>query len=141
MTRRTYPTVAAAEFAAQQPQFLTNTHAARCALGDYFGLRNLGINYTRIPPGAISALRHAHNVQDEGVFILAGTPTLRTDEGDTRLQPGQFVGFAAGTGNAHQLINTTTEDVLCLEFGDRTPGDQAVYPDDPPEVVRAALGG
>jgi len=29
-------------------------------LGDLFGLTNFGVNLTRLKPGAISALRHAH---------------------------------------------------------------------------------
>ena len=137
----TNPPIAAAALAAtNQPAFLTQTNAARFAMGDVFGLSNFGVNYTRIPPGAISALRHAHSHQDEAVFILSGHPTLRTDEGETELQPGMFVGFKAGTGNAHQLVNRTQEDVICIEIGDRNPNDQATYPDDDPAVVRAALG-
>lgn len=138
---KTNPPIAAAALAATtQPAFLTQTNAARFALGGLFGLSQFGVNYTRIPPGAISALRHAHSHQDEAVFILSGRPTLRTDEGETELQPGMFVGFKAGTGNAHQLVNRTEEDVICIEVGDRNPNDQATYPDDDPAVVRAALG-
>ncbi len=44
-------------------------------------------------------------------------------------------GFKAGTGNAHRLINETGEDVVYLEVGDRTPGDQAHYPDDDIQAV------
>ena len=36
----------------------------------------------------------------------------------------------AGTGDAHRLLNETSEDVLYLEVGDRTAGDEASYPDD-----------
>ena len=39
-------------------------------------------------------------------------------------------GFAAGTGNGHRLLNDTDTDVLYLEVGDRTPGDEGSYPDD-----------
>ena len=39
-------------------------------------------------------------------------------------------GLKAGTGNAHRLINETSEEVVYLEVGDRTPGDEASYPDD-----------
>ncbi len=100
------------------------------ALGDYFGLTNFGVNLTRLAPGAISALRHAHSRQDEFVYILQGTPTLYTDEGPTRLGPGMCAGFRAGAGNAHHLVNETRDDVLYLEVGDRTAGDGASYPDD-----------
>jgi len=104
-------------------------------LGDRFGLRNFGVNLTTLKPGAVSALRHAHTRQDEFVYVLQGRPTLVTDAGRTPLAPGMCAGFAAGTGDAHQLVNETGEDVLYLEVGDRTPGDQGHYPDDDLEAV------
>lgn len=105
-------------------------------LGDLFGLTNFGVNLTRLLPGAVSALRHAHSKQDEFVYILEGHPTLHTDEGRARLSPGMCAGFKAGTGNGHRLMNETREDVLYLEVGDRTPGDEGSYPDDD---LRAAM--
>jgi len=99
-------------------------------LGDLFGLKNFGVNLTRLAPKAVSALRHAHTRQDEFVYILEGRPTMHTDEGRTQLSPGMCAGFKAGTGNGHCLINETTEDVVYLEIGDRTPGDEGTYPDD-----------
>lgn len=99
-------------------------------LGDQFGLTNFGVNLTRLAPNAQSALRHAHSRQDEFMYILEGHPTLVTNEGRTRLAPGMCAGFKAGGGNANHLINETEEDVVYLEIGDRTPGDDAVYPDD-----------
>ncbi|HEU4387662.1 MAG TPA: cupin domain-containing protein [Blastocatellia bacterium] len=99
-------------------------------LGDLFGLTNFGVNLTRLAPRAVSALRHAHTKQDEFVYILQGHPTLHTDEGPTRLSPGMCAGFKAGTGNGHRLINETEEEVIYLEVGDRTPGDEGSYPDD-----------
>lgn len=109
------------------------------ALGDLFGLKNFGVNLTRLAPGSMSALRHAHAKQDEFVYVLEGTPTLRTDEGATRLSPGMCAGFRSGTGNAHHLVNESTSDVVYLEIGDRTPGDSAVWPDDDLQVLE--IGG
>lgn len=99
-------------------------------LGDLFGLTNFGVNLTRLAPNAVSALRHAHTKQDEFIYVLQGQPTLHTDEGRTRLSPGMCAGFKAGIGNGHRLINETTEEVVYLEVGDRTPGDEGSYPDD-----------
>ncbi|HVY06532.1 MAG TPA: cupin domain-containing protein [Burkholderiales bacterium] len=99
-------------------------------LGDLFGLANFGVNLTRLVPGSVSALRHAHTKQDEFIYIIEGNPTLHTDEGRTRLSPGMCAGFKAGTGNAHCLVNETAADVVYLEVGDRTPGDEGSYPDD-----------
>ena len=99
-------------------------------LGDLFGLSSFGVNLTRLAPGAMSALRHAHTRQDEFIYILQGHPTLCTDAGRTPLAPGMCAGFKAGTGNGHHLINETADDVVYLEAGDRTPGDEGSYPDD-----------
>jgi uncharacterized cupin superfamily protein len=110
-------------------------------LGDLFGLTNFGVNLTRLAPGAMSALRHAHSRQDELVYVLEGEPTLVTDRGETPLRPGMCAGFRAGTGNAHHLVNRTSSPALYLEIGDRTPGDSATYPDDDLEARLAADGG
>ena len=104
-------------------------------LGDVFALTNFGVNLTRLVPSASSALRHAHSKQDEFIYILEGSPVLITDAGETQLFPGMCSGFKAGTGNAHQLINHTTEDVVYLEVGDRTMDDSAIYPDDDIQAV------
>lgn len=100
------------------------------ALGHAFGLSVFGVNLTRLAPGAWSALRHAHTRQDEFIYVLEGHPTLYTDAGRTPLSPGMCAGFPAGTGNAHHLVNESDADVLYLEIGDRTAGDEATYPDD-----------
>lgn len=104
-------------------------------LGAVFGLENFGVNLTRLTPGSVSALRHAHSRQDEFVYILEGSPTLYTDEGATRLEAGMCAGFRAGSGNAHQLVNESDREVLYLEIGDRTPGDEGSYPDDDLKAV------
>jgi uncharacterized cupin superfamily protein len=98
-------------------------------LGDRFGLRNFGVNLTRLAPGAQSAYRHAHQRQDEFVYILEGEATLVTDAGRTPLSPGMCAGFRAGTGDAHHIVNEGTADVVLLEVGDRTAPDEASYPE------------
>lgn len=104
-------------------------------LGDLFGLANFGVNLTTLAPGGMSALRHAHSVQDEFVYVLEGTATLVTDEGKTALRPGMCVGFRAGTGNAHHVRNESSHDVIYLEIGDRLAGDSAVWPDDDLQLI------
>ena len=138
MGKASYPVALVAEKAAprSRPTNYPEPFASRVngrlkqPLGELFGLANFGVNLTTLAPGAMSALRHAHSKQDEFVYILRGQATLHTDEGRTRLSPGMCAGFKAGTGNAHHLLNETKEDVVYLEVGDRTPGDEGTYPDD-----------
>lgn len=99
-------------------------------LGDFFGLDGFGLNLTELAPGAVSALRHAHEVQDEMIYVLKGQPTLIDERGETLLSPGMCAGFKGGDNNAHQLVNNTAETVTYLEIGDRRSGDAASYPDD-----------
>ena len=106
-------------------------------LGDVFGLTNFGVNLTRLAPGGSSALRHTHTRQDEFIYVLSGHPVLKTDAGEVPLSPGMCAGFKAGNGDAHQLLNPTSEEVIFLEVGDRSAGDEVVYPDDD---IQAAFG-
>ena len=128
MPEPSYPVaVATAEVPARdQVSFYPEPFASRMAgrqkriLGDLFGLKNFGVNLTRLAPKAMSALRHAHSRQDEFVYVLEGRPTPVTDEGRTQLAPGMCAGYRSGTGNAHHFVNETSEDVVYLEIGDRS---------------------
>jgi uncharacterized cupin superfamily protein len=100
------------------------------ALGTPFGLANFGVNLVRLSPGAVSALRHAHSRQDEFVYVIEGDPTVITDAGATLLRPGMCVGFKAGTGDAHHIVNRSEADVVYLEVGDRSFPDHVTYPED-----------
>src|SRR5215469_1776650 len=117
-----------------EPFFSRMSKREKRPLGDLFGLKNFGVNRTRLEPGGESALLHRHSRQDEFVYILEGNPTLVTDRGEVALAPGMCAGFAAG-GIAHHLINRTASDVLYLEIGDRSAGDDGVYPADDLKAV------
>lgn len=145
MEQTIYPTVVTAAEAPPRtkPSNYPEPFASRMTgrekrpLGDLFGLTNFGVNFTRLIPGAVSSLQHAHSRQDEFIYILKGEPTLITSAGETRMRPGMCAGFKAGTGNAHHLANRTTTEVVYLEVGDRTRGDAGSYPVDD---IQAALG-
>jgi len=101
----------------------------RRRLGDALGLKNFGVNLLRLPPGCVSSQRHWHSRQDEFVFVVAGEVVLVTDGGEQLLTVGMAAGFPAGKADGHHLINRGAADALVLEVGDRTPGDEADYPD------------
>ena len=122
-----------------EPFFSRMAKREKRQLGDLFGLRNFGVNLTTLAPGGESALLHRHSRQDEFIYILAGEPTLVTDVGETRLAPGMCAGFPA-RGVAHQLVNRTRADVVYLEIGDRTAGDEGEYPRDDLKAVMDADG-
>jgi uncharacterized cupin superfamily protein len=110
---------------------------SKTKLGDLFGLSNFGVNLTTLEPGAETALFHTHAVQDEFVFVLEGNPSLAFGEEEFQLAPGDCMGFRAGTGVGHHLINRTEQVVTVIEVGDRTPGERVEYPRDD---IAAELG-
>lgn len=138
-------TVAADAPPKSKPSNYPEPFAARMAartkrpLGDVFGLKNFGVNLTRLKPGGSSALHHRHLRQDEFVYILEGMPTLFVGEKSVQLRPGMVAGFAAG-GCAHHLENQTDQDCVFLEVGDRTTGDAVSYPVDDIQAILGADG-
>jgi uncharacterized cupin superfamily protein len=101
----------------------------RRKLGDHAGLKNFGVNLTRLDPGSESSMRHWHEKQDEFIYVIEGELTLVSEAGRQKLRPGMAAGFPAGKADGHQLINETDRPALYLEIGDRMPGDSASYPD------------
>jgi len=106
------------------------TEREKRVLGDPLGLTHFGVNLVRLPPGAASALRHWHSLEDEFVMVLEGEATLLTNAGERALGPGMAAGFPAGKSDGHCLVNRGSRDVVYLEVGDRRPGDEVAYPDD-----------
>ena len=114
---------------------------SRQRVGNAAGLTHFGVNLTTLTPGAQSALRHWHTRQDEFIYVISGELTLVTNMGETQLKPGMMAGFPANVTDGHHLINRSDEMATYLEIGDRTPGDQAQYPDHDLLAVSKAEGG
>ncbi len=94
----------------------------RLSIGSPFaralGLHHLAIHHEVLPPGRRTSYPHAHESEEEFVYVIEGTPDLFLDGVLHRLKPGDGVGFAAGTGQAHCLINNSTEPARLLAVGE-----------------------
>lgn len=100
-------------------------------LAKLVGLTQFGVNMVRLGPGSQTALRHWHEQEDEFVYVMKGTATLIDENGPRPMHEGEFVGFPAGSPNAHHILNRSTELVLLLVVGSRRPGQETIhYPDD-----------
>ena len=132
---------AARTTATNYPEHLATRVAGRTKrpLGDPFGLTAFGVNLTTLPPGAMSALHHQHSKQDDWVYVLKGTVTLHRGDASYVMTAGMCTGFPAG-GEVHHLENTSDEDVVILEVGNRVEGDAVAYPEDDLAAVLGADG-
>lgn len=99
-------------------------------LGDACGLTKMGVNLVTLNPGALSALRHWHTLEDEFVYVLSGEVVLVTNDGEQVLSAGMCAGYPAGSRDAHHFINRSDKPAQYLEIGNRIDGDNAFYPDD-----------
>ena len=99
-------------------------------LGDACGITKFGVNLVTLGPGARSALRHWHTLEDEFVYVVAGEVVLITDAGEQTLQAGICAGYAAGSRDGHHMVNRSSAPAQYLEIGNRIDGDNAFYPDD-----------
>ena len=99
------------------------------ALGNALGLNQFGVNLVTLAPGAWSSQRHWHENEDEFVYILEGTATLITDDGESTLEAGTAAGFPAGQPDGHHLVNRSDAPVVYLEVGTRAREETAHYSD------------
>jgi uncharacterized cupin superfamily protein len=94
------------------------------------GLTQFGAYLDTLAPGAWSSHRHWHSAEDEFLYLLSGTATLRDDNGLTDLFPGDALAWRHGDPNAHHLTNRGDVPCQWLMVGSRAKGDICTYPDD-----------
>jgi uncharacterized cupin superfamily protein len=98
-------------------------------LGDAAGLTQFGVNLVRLAPGVWSSQRHWHELEDEFAYVLEGELVLVTDEGETKMVPGDCAGFKAGVRDGHCFQNRSDRDAILLVVGSRIDGDHGGYSD------------
>ncbi|MCL2532315.1 MAG: cupin domain-containing protein [Oscillospiraceae bacterium] len=82
-----------------------------------------------LPPGNAAYPYHYHTQNEEFFYILSGTGTLRTPQGERPVRAGDALFFPAGEQGAHKLTNTGDEPLIYLDFDTSHPIDVALYPD------------
>jgi uncharacterized cupin superfamily protein len=98
-------------------------------LGEKLGLTRIGIHHERLLPGRRTSYPHAESAEEEFVYVLEGTPDAWIDGHLHRLQPGDAVGFPAGTGICHSFLNNTAREVHLLVVGERPKDENRIrYP-------------
>lgn len=96
-------------------------------LGDMSGLKRIGANLVRIPPGKESFIPHAHLVEEEMAFVIEGAGEVVLDGVRHPIGPGDYVGFPTD-GVVHSLVNTGAVDLVYLTVGERARVEVATMP-------------
>jgi uncharacterized cupin superfamily protein len=111
-------------------------------IGEAAGARDLGYNLTLVKPGARSNPFHFHHAEEEAFYVLEGHGILRQgdeggDEEMIEIRAGDVVAFPAGTGIAHQFVNTSDAPLVYLAISTKARLDVAEYPDSDKVNVRS----
>jgi uncharacterized cupin superfamily protein len=103
--------------------------AGSAQLGPMLGATRLGMTVYELPPGQAICPYHFHWGDEEWLIVVAGSPTLRTPEGRTALEPGDVVCFPVGPAGAHRVGNTGDESVRVAVFSNTHEFGIIEYPD------------
>lgn len=80
------------------------------------GTTDVAVNYFELAPGDSFGFDfHRHRDQEELFYVMAGTATFRTEDGDVEVGPAEAVRFAPGEFQLGR--NETDERVRALAIG------------------------
>jgi len=98
-------------------------------VGPLVGGEAMGMSVYELPPGQSICPYHYEVGFEEWLFVLVGTPTLRSPEGEERLRPWDAVFFPDGETGAHKVTNETDETVRVAMLSNKGDPGVAIYPD------------
>ena len=101
----------------------------RKQLGSAAGGEKLGCSLYEVLPGRRAFPYHYHLANEEAIYVLEGSGTLRIGEEEIRVSEGDYVALPARAEAAHQLITSSESVLRYLCFSTMIEPDVMVYPD------------
>ena len=93
------------------------------------------VEILRIAPGQTPYPYHSHAAQWEFYHVISGRGLARDEAGRTPISEGDA--FIYGPGEAHQLINDSSADLVIYVIADNPIGESCYYPDSQKWLVRS----
>jgi uncharacterized cupin superfamily protein len=97
--------------------------------GHPFGADMLGASLIELLPGSPGGSMHMHYGVEEMFFVLGGSPTVRTPDGEEQLSAGDVIYFPEGRDGLHTFSNPTGEPVRMLGISTKRFPDLLAYPE------------
>jgi uncharacterized cupin superfamily protein len=101
----------------------------RKKLAEAAGSEQIGCSLYEIPPGQKAWPYHYHTANEEAMFVLSGSGTLRLDDEMTSIREGEYVTFPTDERGGHRVINDSEETLTYLMISTMIEPDVTVYPD------------
>lgn len=92
----------------------TEKHGIDALFGRRARFSRLGVHFEVLPAGRRTSWPHAERDEEEFVYVVAGVVDCWLDGHIHPMQSGDFVGWEAGTGITHVIINNGDADALLL---------------------------
>ena len=89
----------------------------------------LYVTFYALMPGKTNFPYHFHSGMEEVFYIISGTGTLKTPDGDKTVTEGDVIVFPANANGAHQLTNTSDEALVYLDVDTASSPEVVFYPD------------
>jgi len=115
----------------EQPSWQADRHPGRhvAPVGTQAGAQELAANVYELDPGSVGSPLHIHHANEELLFVLAGTLSLRSSDGSRLLSAGAVVAFPRGAAGVHSLVNRSDAPVRYLVVSTINRPDIVEYPD------------
>jgi uncharacterized cupin superfamily protein len=107
-------------------------------MGPHVGSTGLGCTLYVVPPGKRAGPLHRHHVIEELFYIVSGSGQYRWGNKTFPVRTGDLVGAPAGT-EAHQLVNTGSEDLRYLAVSTLGSVDICDYPESGKVAMAAGI--
>ena len=101
----------------------------RKALGSAAHSEKLGCSLYEVPPGRRAWPHHYHLANEEAIYVLKGSGSLRIGGEEIWISEGDYVALPARAEGAHQLVNSSEAVLRYLCFSTMVEPDVMVYPD------------
>jgi uncharacterized cupin superfamily protein len=108
-------------------------HLTMAACGDDY---HVGVAIEELPPGMRTAPAHYHFIEEEHLYLLEGTLTLRLGADTHGMEAGDYACFPAGQKAGHTLINDGDKPCRYVIVGENSPNEVVVYTDTNKVLVR-----
>jgi uncharacterized cupin superfamily protein len=93
------------------------------------------VEICRVPAGKRMCPYHSHSAQWEFYHVIEGTGEVRHAEGLTTIIAGDA--FIFKPGEAHEIINSSRQDLVLYIVADNPIGESCYYPDSGKWLVRS----
>lgn len=115
----------------------------RKALGKAASGSKLGCSLYELAPGKRSWPYHYHTANEEAIYVLEGSGTLRLGGQEVPIAKGDYISLRVGAEGAHQIVNTSEARLRYLCLSTMLDPEVNVYPDSGKVAVMAgsAPGG